>query len=734
MLEYEFSGLKEKMLADTLIGSMLSDTLDDQRVSDHLRASYFHDFWKQYEILITPCHKEEMLSIQPEGYLIVCDIYFEGLIAKFGRPTRDSSLFFLDNKAGGFNYLSYFDLPDVSGESYRIYVEFYSKLTDETGLGYPDLLIDKETKMTSELRDYSYARYYQGNLVYKYGEFQYSTAFKPIPGHSTGYFYNDGDYDHYVDAGDPENILVISRKGLSFLDLIAPFSYLFLFFGLFLLFFTLAVMLPGGFNTITALNFRNRLQGAIIFLIILSFISIGFITRSYIIRLNNNKNIDNLNEKTFSVLVELEHKLGDQTGINQDMEEYIGGLLYKFSLVFFSDINLYDVSGNLVASSRPQIFDAELISRKMEPVAFSKLAYENYLLFIQQEKIGQQEYLSAYIPFQNNEDKVVAYLNLPYFAKQTEMRREIADFLAAFINAYVLIIVLAVLLTILVSRYITKPLQLIREKMGKIVYGKANEKIEWTREDEIGSLVAEYNRMLDELTSSAERLARSERESAWREMAMQVAHEIKNPLTPMKLSVQHLQRAWDDKSPEFNERLTKFTQTIVEQIESLSEIATAFSDFARMPSGKPEIIELGSVASSAMELFHDQVNVRFEADLSHGPYPLYADPKQVLRIFNNLIRNAVEAVGKMPDGLVSISIKSEGDHYVLTITDNGSGMTESQAAKIFTPSFTTKTSGMGLGLAMVRSIVSEIGGTIRFTTVHGRGTTFIITLPRPERS
>ena len=196
------------------------------------------------------------------------------------------------------------------------------------------------------------------------------------------------------------------------------------------------------------------------------------ITRSNIIHLYNNKNRDNLSEKTFSVLTELEHKLGNVPCFLKICRLIFLKYLNKFSLVFYSDINLFDTQGTLIASSRPQIFEEELLSEKMNSDAFYKLVIEQSLLYIQNEKIGKQEYLSAYIPFRNNEDQIIAYLNLPYFAKQTELRKEIGDFLAAYINVYVLLIVLAIMVTILVSRFITRPLQLIREKLRDIGSGQ----------------------------------------------------------------------------------------------------------------------------------------------------------------------------------------------------------------------------------------------------------------------
>jgi nitrogen fixation/metabolism regulation signal transduction histidine kinase len=281
----------------------------------------------------------------------------------------------------------------------------------------------------------------------------------------------------------------------------------------------------------------------------------------------------------------------------------------------------------------------------------------------------------------------------------------------------------------MVSRFITRPLQLIKDKLSIIGLGKSNEKIEWKKKDEIGSLIEEYNRMIDELARSAEMLARSERESAWREMAKQVAHEIKNPLTPMKLSVQHLQKAWDEKAPDWEKRLAAFSQTIVEQIDSLSEIASEFSDFAKMPAANIEKVELSGIITSAAELYHHHSNIQITIEHIDKEYFVLADKRQLLRVFNNLIQNAVQAIGKKEDGLINIQLSLENDFYLIVISDNGAGITDEQASKIFSPSFTTKSSGMGLGLAMVKSILTIIRGTVTFESKPGEGATFIVKIP-----
>jgi signal transduction histidine kinase len=737
LMEYEFSRSKSQMANDPTLLDLLNNRKknkeSDNQIIAYLEKEYFNSFWNKYNLMITVCQPQEVLNIQPAGYLSNCYEYFNELVQEPGTDSVGKGLYFLNNKTENNNYLAIIDFPGkkgLPGDTVRIFVELFYKYISESGLGYPDLLIDKNIRIVTGLSDYSYARYVDDKLVYKNGDFSYDLGFQAYSKKGkSSYFIDYEGYKHYVVTQDNLNKLIISKKNLTFLDLVAPFSYFFIINSLFLLVFLAGYLISGGFRRLE-FNFSNQLQVSIIAIIIITFFVLGLITRSNIIHLYNDKNRDNLSEKTFSVLTELEHKLGDMPALSDDLTGYISELLNKFSLIFYSDINLYNTQGTLIASSRPQIFNEKLLSEKMNSYAYYKLAYMQSLLYIQNEKIGRQEYLSAYIPFRNNKDQIIAYVNLPYFAKQTELQDEIADFLADYINVYVLLIVLAILLTVLVSRIITRPLQLIKDKLKVIGLGKSNEKIDWKRKDEIGSLIEEYNRMIDELARSAELLARSERESAWREMAKQVAHEIKNPLTPMKLSVQHLQKAWDDKAPDWEKRLAAFSRTIVEQIDSLSEIASEFSDFAKMPAANIEKIELSGIIQSAAELYHHHSNIRFDFEHMDREYLVLADKRQLLRVFNNLIQNAVQAIGKKEDGLISIKLSTENDLYLVSISDNGSGITDELALKIFSPSFTTKSSGMGLGLAMVKSILSIIGGSVNFESKPGEGATFSVRIPQ----
>ncbi len=257
---------------------------------------------------------------------------------------------------------------------------------------------------------------------------------------------------------------------------------------------------------------------------------------------------------------------------------------------------------------------------------------------------------------------------------------------------------------------------------------RITEKLRYRGDDEVGRLVEVYNRKVEELRQSAEKLALSERESAWKEMARQVAHEIKNPLTPMKLSIQHFQRTWTPEAPDARERLDRFSNNLVEQIDALSRIAGEFSHFAQMPPAHPADLDLNEVADAVVHLFTATPGCTVLLK-SEGPLPVHADREHLLRTFNNLIKNALQAIPDGREGRVEVILRREGYEALIEVRDNGSGIPADALDHVFVPRFTTKSSGMGLGLPMVKRMVENAGGRVWFTTEEGRGTSFFVALP-----
>jgi nitrogen fixation/metabolism regulation signal transduction histidine kinase len=271
---------------------------------------------------------------------------------------------------------------------------------------------------------------------------------------------------------------------------------------------------------------------------------------------------------------------------------------------------------------------------------------------------------------------------------------------------------------------------MLNQGLASVELGKKNEHLLYSGNDEIGELVKQYNRMVDEIQESAAKLANSEREYAWREMARQIAHEIKNPLTPMKLNVQQLLKSWKDVVPDFGKKLEVFTANQIEYIDNLSSIATAFSSFAKMPGTNPVDTDLLEQIRSTLELFKNTGNIKFEVVWPHETKIfIYADREHLNGIFSNLIKNAIQSIPQDREGIIKVTSKVTGDKVIISVSDNGSGIPEELQKKMFTPNFTTKSSGMGLGLSIVKRYVEHAGGRIWFESRAGIGTVFHLEFP-----
>jgi two-component system nitrogen regulation sensor histidine kinase NtrY len=729
--EHLYPEIEPQLLADSVLLGYLNTPATFDAFEKRLMQRYFSGYWEKYDIHITyfdtACNPVIMSGkASPENIS-----HFDDLISKSGQETFNSNLFYLQNLSGKISYLAKIPLPRREDDPTpaHLIIEFESKFIS-TEVGFPELLLDRDLGITQQIANYSYAKYRNDKLINQYGKYHYPIvpAMFNISKEPYAFSYFDG-YNHLIYRADKNTTIVISKQDAGLLGDVTTFSYLFAFYSLLLLVLLFSKQLFFAKFSLSNLTFKARIQSILVFIVLASLALFGFGTVFYIRQQYELKNTENITEKLQSALIEVDTRL-DVEELDKNYRDYSSYILKKLSNVFFTDINLYDANGNLYASSRPEVFDEGLVSKKMSPEAYFQMAIRKKSEFVHDENIGNLNYLSAYVPFKNKNGKQLAYLNLPYFAKQSELEKEISTFLVALINIYVLLFALSIIVAIVISNYLTSPLKLIQDKMSKVKLGKANELIEWKQQDEIGSLISEYNRMIEELTRSAELLAKSERESAWREMAKQVAHEIKNPLTPMKLSIQHMQRLLDDKSPDLENKIKRLSQTLIEQIETLSSIASEFSSFAKMPKAIHEKVDLRQTITHSIELFEEYAHVQILFRCTkEGPLYVYADKEQILRVFNNLIKNAIQAIPEERQGRIEILLGQEGHHYLTAIRDNGTGINAAQLDKIFIPNFTTKTGGMGLGLAMVKNIVENFDGKIWFETSENVGSTFFVSLP-----
>ena len=551
-----------------------------------------------------------------------------------------------------------------------------------------------------------------------------------------------GNYDELWHRMSDDDFVVVVKRDNSIIEDITLFAYLFSAFLFLVALFRLTALLIWSrlhwsqLKTYWELSIRSQIHTTIIFISLFSFVVIGVATIIFFYNRYNRNNRDRLDKAMQIMVSEVQSKLNGQVIFSDAGRLYDGGsraelqsMVEEIAQVHGTDINLYDLDGNLEVSSNLFVYKKGILSKMMHPLAFYNLHQLNTIQYTNNEQVGGVPYTSIYCPLRDGSGNAYAYLNIPSFTTQDELKEEISNFLMTIINLNAFIFLIAGTIALFLTNRITSSFTLISEKMRQVNLGKTNEEIEWQRNDEIGGLVREYNKMVKKLEESAAALAKSEREGAWREMARQVAHEIKNPLTPMKLSIQYLQKAIDNNSANVKEMASSVAKTLVEQIDHLSKIASDFSQFANIGNPRNAVFDLHEMLYSLTSLYETTENLLFKWVPAHQKIMVYADKTQLNRLFTNLLQNALEACYSKNKRVVSVSEEVKEGSIVVKVTDNGEGIPLDMQSKIFTPNFTTKSSGTGLGLAMSKTIVEQAKGKIWFETVEGEGSTFYVELP-----
>ena len=401
--------------------------------------------------------------------------------------------------------------------------------------------------------------------------------------------------------------------------------------------------------------------------------------------------------------------------------------IYEVADVHNIQINLYDLEGSLLISSKADL-KPEVKGTCINTEILNNLVNTAEHRFVEKRKENDETFRSSYTYITDQKFKPLAIMNLPYLENDDFLAKELRELLARLSYTSLVVLLMAIALAFFLSKYITKSLKTISDKMRSTRLERRNEKIDIEdTSEEISTLVKSYNSMIDELEESAVKLATSEREQAWREMAKQVAHEIKNPLTPMRLSVQSFQRKFDPSDENIYQKVDEYTKTLIQQIDTMSSIASAFSNFAKMPAQQNEMLNVVKIVDLALDIFNEDY-ITFQSSKEEIIAKL--DRTQLIRVVTNLIKNGIQAIpdGKTPKIVVNVS--EEKNKVKITISDNGIGITEENKSKVFEPKFTTKSSGMGLGLAMVKNIVETYNGTITFVSQKDKGTTFTVIFPK----
>ncbi|MBL6963728.1 MAG: GHKL domain-containing protein [Bacteroidetes bacterium] len=606
---------------------------------------------------------------------------------------------------------------------------------------YPELIIEHHIRRQEEMKNYSYAIYIDNLLSNQKGEYSYPITFLSRPDiQNHYYFFNEKKYEHLFYRMNDEVTIIMSKQVNNVFTSLALFSVLFILSTLLLGvgYYIIQVISNISENNLfskkfwTSLNpiphmyFKGKIQLTILISIFFALFLTGFATIRFI-SLNSIKNTEIKLQKEIKIVNESLYSYFDQNSVYEDD---LYAKIINAADLFRTDINVFDRFGVLTATSQIPVYERKIISQMIDASAFYNLWILQKSQLIQYEKIGGKiTYLSAYSPIRNSKNEIIGFINLPYFAKEKENKEEITNLIVTIVNIYVFLFLLIILISIIIANTFTEPLEIIKRHLSDIQLGKPNIQISWNSRDEIGNLIAEYNKMLIKVEESAAVLARSERESAWREMAQQVAHEIKNPLTPMKLNLQQLLKAWENKDDDLEERFKKTTQILISRINTLSHIATEFSAFARMPEARQKVISIDKILKDVAHFYRSTDKILIDLKLNSPSSTILGDESQLNRAFNNLIRNAFQATPESREPKVEISTEQKGDQLIIGLKDNGKGIPEELKEKIFLPNFSTKSSGMGLGLAIVKRIIGSANGEIWYETKKNIGTTFYISFP-----
>lgn len=480
------------------------------------------------------------------------------------------------------------------------------------------------------------------------------------------------------------------------------------------------------------LSLRSRIFISMILLVLIASVLILGITIYQFREINTDYHQNRMERKEEQIRQSID--LSIQKTTYPVTEENLGLIfkteIYEIAVVQNMNFNIYNLDGTLVKSSRPK-FENDSLAICIEPEILNILEASAAKRFIMESAAAGDTYQSSYTYITDRKFKPIGILNLPYFEDNSFNDKELREFLMRLGGVYVLMLLMAIALAFIISKYITRSLETISNIMERTNLNRNNEKIYIDSPgEEIEKLISSYNRMIDELGQSAAKLARSEREQAWREMAKQVAHEIKNPLTPMRLTVQSFERKFEPTDPNIKDKVKEYSNTLIQQIDTMSSIASAFSNFAEMPAQQNETLNVVKIVKLALDIFNEDY-IHFSADKEEIIAKL--DRTQLIRVVTNLVKNAIQAVPDVPLPRVFVSVTSNAGDVQISVADNGIGIKEDNREKIFEPKFTTKTSGMGLGLGMVKNIVETYNGSIDFTSKPNKGTVFFVKFPQAKK-
>lgn len=725
--EYLLSEASEKIANDAFIQTrIMSPFLGKDPVRQKIRQLFLPSYFNKYDI--------QIFIFNSFGAPVdnIANTTFHELVRAYQADpyrTEYENIFFVTNPETDITqeYLMVVPIERLEAIYGYIVVELSLKKIIPENV-YPELLVDRTFQQFYHTQDLNYAVFSNKDIVFASGEYNYENFFDRrwlgnTDLYTRGISFNG--YDHIAQEDQNERIAVVSSKVVPMVYKVANFSFLFV---LALLIILVMIFIQGIYNYFLGrrLFFSARIQlylnlAFFVPLIIVSITILGLTSRSS----QEQINTEYLNKsRVFGQ--QITTYLGGYASDVDESRSTLTNQLADLAKLSNMDANVYNTQGEMLATSQPLIFESSLISTYVNSRAYFRiLRGENQL--IEAENVGNLRYFVAYTALKSPQTgDLIGILGIPFFQSVYLLERVQTIILANILNIFAVIFIVLLLLSYFVSEWLTFPLKFITQSLRRTSLTRMNNPLTWAATDEIGMMVKEYNSMLFKLSESKVELEQTQREKAWREIAQQVAHEIKNPLTPMKLTLQQLERAMKEGNGSV-EKTRQAIATLLSQVDTLNDIASSFSGFARMPEPVIVRLELVSLIRRVIDLHSPTGEVAFRS--TEREVYVLGDEQLLSRTFSNLILNGLQAGSPGQRTKVSVTLQREKDNVRIRVQDNGKGIDSEIADRIFLPHFSTKKSGSGLGLAISRQAIHQMNGTIEFQTQVNKGTTFIIELP-----
>ena len=670
--------------------------------------------------------------------------YFNSILRSATPIASGSSFLFLTDSNGRSRYVGAFAYYSRESGLTRMLVELEPESNREDR-GYYSILGQFSNPGDINIPAlYSYAKYNTGKLNSYKGNYPYPTIYTETSARlneESEDVLRSGKHVHFLHMVGDEEMIIISRPRRGAMVYFTSFSYLFLGLCAFLYIFSKSDDKKKGFRRN---YFRTRINTI---LFISSFMILASMTTISVLFVykRNQVNMQNLmSTKINTIQALIENRVRMASSPEELRVQDFATALENIGNTTKSDITLYSPDGKVILSTTPEVFEKMILGSRIDQEAYHNIRHQNQRYFIQREKIDNYSYWSMYAPVFNDRGEMLAIISSPYTDQNYDFRREAFFHAALIFNLFILLLIASLLFSTREVNSMFSPLLEMGKKMN-VADVHNLEYISYKREDEISSLVEAYNRMVHDLSDSTRQLAQAERDKAWSQMARQVAHEIKNPLTPIKLQLQRLIRMKENNNPKWEERFDEVSAIVLEHIDILTETANEFSTFAKLYSEDPVLIDLDKTLKDQLVIFDNKDNVNISYMGLEGAFVMAPKP-QLIRVFVNLITNAVQAVEiqqkeaedkgeeAMP-GKVLICLRNsvKDGYYDIVVDDNGPGVSEENQDRLFTPNFTTKSSGTGLGLAICRNIIEKCDGEIGYQKSFSLGgASFIVTLPKHQ--